>query len=385
MISRKGKVFLLLGCAAVAGVLLLGPAVLAHLRAFSILLRFSNPRDSELATAFARGPFSEELGSAPTSAGSLRYRIYRPTTSGLHPGIVLLHGVHHLGIDEPRLTAFSKALAGAGMTVLTPELEDLADFRVTRKTVEEIGLSAGILCKLTGQPKAGILGLSFAGGLALLAAADPAYAPRIAFVVAIGAHDDLSRVARFFATNQVEEPDGSITAFKAHEYGVLVLVYAHIENYFSPADLPAAREALRLWLWEQPGDALQAAQRLSPAGQARFDVLIHHREQIRDNLLREIAAHKAEMLEVSPHGHLGSLAVPVFLLHGAGDTVIPAAETRWLAREIPHKELRAVLISPALIHVNVESGVSLREKWDLMNFLAQVIELAGKAEKPAAG
>ncbi|MBZ5528002.1 MAG: alpha/beta hydrolase [Acidobacteriia bacterium] len=376
MTSRKRTLFLALLCAILLAALALGPAAIVRLRALSVLARFSSPQDSGLSTAFARGPFSEELGSAETPGGPLRYRLYRPTTPGRHPGIVLLHGVHHLGIDEPRLTAFSRALAGAGIEVLTPELQDLADFRVTSRTIDQIGASAGLLCRLTGRSKAGLLGLSFAGGLALLAADNPAYAPRIAFVVAIGAHDDLSRVARFFATNRVEEPDGLSTCFPAHEYGVLVLVYARLQDFFSSPDVPLAREALRLWLWEQPEASRKAALLLSPAGQLKFDLLLHHREKFRDELLREIEAHQPELRAVSPHGRMASLTVPVFILHGAGDTVIPAAESLWLAREIPREKLRDVLISPALIHVSVESGVSLAERWALIDFLAQVVEAA---------
>jgi pimeloyl-ACP methyl ester carboxylesterase len=83
---------------------------------------------------------------------------------------------------------------------------------------------------------------------------------------------------------------------------------------------------------------------------------------------------------VSPHGHLSQLRVPVFLLHGSGDTVIPAAETEWLAKDVPRTELKAELISPALIHVSMEQTVSLREKWALVDFLAQVLHAADHLE-----
>ena len=43
--------------------------------------------------------------------------------------------------------------------------------------------------------------MSFAGGLSLLAAADPRFAEDVGFVVAVGAHHDLARVSRFFATD----------------------------------------------------------------------------------------------------------------------------------------------------------------------------------------
>lgn len=350
-----------------------------YLRAMSVLLRFSDPKAQGFATSFARHPFREELGSAQMPQGPLVFRLYVPQDVNHPPAMVLLHGVHHLGIEEPRLVNFSRALAGAGIEVMTPELKDLADYRVTPRTIDVIGDSAVVLSTRMNEP-VGVMGLSFAGGMALLAAGKREYAPKIGFVVAVGAHDDMARVARFFAANLIEQPDGTSAPLAAHEYGVLVLAYSHLDQFFSPADIPAAQDALRLWLWEQPQDAMAAAQRLTPAGKAEFDELIHRRELAKDELLQEIEKHRAEMDAVSPHGHLSQLKTPVYLLHGAGDTVIPASETEWLARDVPQKELKAVLISPALVHVNMEETVPISQKWALVDFLAKVLRAANRLE-----
>src|SRR5215472_17693420 len=217
-----------------------------HLRAMSILARLSNPKAQGFIARFSGQPFTEEMGSALTPQGVLRYRLYIPTGGGHRPGVVLLHGIHKAGIEEPRLVNFGRLLAGAGIEVMTPELKDLADYHVTPGTVDAIGNAVLLLSEKTSEPKVGVLGLSFAGGLALLAAERPVYAPRIGFVAAVGAHDDMTRVARFFAANMIERPDGSSVAFQAHEYGALVLAYAHPEDFFPPRDVATAREALRL-------------------------------------------------------------------------------------------------------------------------------------------
>jgi pimeloyl-ACP methyl ester carboxylesterase len=289
--------------------------------------------------------------------------------------MVLLHGVHHLGFDEPRLVGFARALAGSGVLVMTPQLDQLADYRVTPESIIDIGSSATALSARVQEP-VGVMGLSFAGGLALLAATRPEYSRAMGFVVAIGAHDDMSRVARFFAANQIEQPDGHSSPLVAHEYGALVLAYSHLDHFFSAPDQAAAQSALRLWLWEQPQKALTAAEQLSPSGKTEFDQLLHHREQVQGQLVQEIARHQVEMDAVSPHNHLSSLKTPVYLLHGAGDTVIPASETEWLARDVPRPDLKAVLISPALIHVNLEGTVPFSQKWELVDFLAKVLDAA---------
>ncbi len=199
-----------------------------------------------------------------TPHGALRYRLYVPQDVKNPGGVVLLHGVHHLGIEDPRMWNLARALASAGVLVMTPELQDLADYRVTAQTIDVIGDSAVVLSTRMNRT-VGVIGLSFAGGLSLLAAEKPAYIQKIGFVLAIGAHDDMGRVARFFAANVIAKPDGPEAPFQAHEYGALVLAYSHLEDFFSPKDIPVAREILRQWLWELPNAEKNSAA-LSPAG-----------------------------------------------------------------------------------------------------------------------
>ena len=380
--TRKQKVFIFV-FVLIASVVLIGAVLLhplgPHLRATSLLLRFSNQNASGIAASFARHPFKEEDGVAQSPHGPLRYRLYAPQDIKNPGGVVLLHGVHHLGIEDPRMWNLARALAGAGVLVMTPELQDLADYRVTARTIDVIGDSAMVLSTRMDR-KVGLIGLSFAGGLSLLAATKPEYASSIGFVLAIGAHDDMGRVARFFAANTIVRPDGTESTLPAHEYGVLVLAYAHLEDFFSPQDVPVAREALRQWLWEQP-DAMKAAAALSAAGQKEFDQLLHHRDVLRQALLQETTLHRDEMEAVSPHGHMAALHAPVYLLHGAGDTVIPASETQWLAKDVPPQYLKTSLVSQALVHVDMGDKVKWQEQWQLVDFMAQVLEASDRLPK----
>ncbi|HLK06327.1 MAG TPA: alpha/beta hydrolase [Candidatus Angelobacter sp.] len=377
--TRRQRVFIflfvLLASVVLTGSVLLHP-VGAHLRAMSLLLRFSDAHAQGLPTRFADHPFKEEDGYALTPHGPLRYRMYTPQDVQDPGAVVLLHGVHHLGIDDPRMWNLARALAGAGVLVMTPELRDLADYRVTARTIDVIGDSA-VALSTRMRRRVGVMGLSFAGGLALLAADRKEFSDNIGFVVAIGAHDDMTRVARFFAANVITSPDGVETPLQAHEYGALVLAYSHLEDFFSNVDIPTAREALRQWLWEQP-EAMKTAAALSPEGKHELDLLLHHRDQLREALLREITLHQEEMEAVSPHGHLVQLHTPVFLLHGAGDTVIPASETLWLAKDVPSAELRASLVSSALVHVDMGNKVTWQQQWQLVDFMAQVLDATEK-------
>jgi dienelactone hydrolase len=292
------------------------------------------------------------------------------------PGILLVHGVHHLGVDEPRLVRFARALAESGILVMTPEIRELADYHVDPRSIATIGEAARRLRERAARP-VGVIGMSFAGGLALLAAADARFAPDIKFVVAVGAHDDLGRVSRFFATGSIARPDGTLLTMRAHDYGPMVLVYSHVDDFFAEGDVPFARSALRAWLWEDRDGARAHAASMSPEGRARMDLLFGgHVDALAAALLDVIARRGTEMGPVSPRGRLGSIHVPVYLLHGAGDSVIPSTETLWLAREVPPAELRDVLVSPALVHVELDGDPTLADRWSLVHFMADVLEEA---------
>lgn len=361
------------------------PTAVDHFRAVSLLLRIENPNDHSGLARYHTYAVSESPRALATSHGEVRARLYRPVGASHPSAMVVAHGVHHLGVDEPRLVAFSRALAASGIQVFTPELPDLADYHVRHDSVDVIGEAAQEFSRQVGF-RVGVLGLSFAGGEALLAAADQHYADSIAFVVSIGAHDDMQRVAEFFVNGRIARPDGSVVTLRPHEYGPLVLMYSHLDEFFPRQDLPSATEAMRLLLWEEVDSSKTAAKKLSLPSQEMMGHFYEHDSSIVATQLRTaIAKHAGEMAEVSPHAKLGSLHVPVLLLHGAGDDVIPATEMLWLEKDIPRDYLRSALATPLLTHVSIGKEPPLREKYALINFMAELMELADAARSQRLG
>jgi pimeloyl-ACP methyl ester carboxylesterase len=344
------------------------------LRAYTVLLHFADPTATGPLLRFESHPVKTEDVSIATPDGPLRGRLYIPVGVKHPKGTVAVHGIHHLGMDEPRLVNFARAVAGSGLEVLTPQIDSLADYHVDKDSIPTIGESCAWLDERLGDHKVTVTGISFAGGLALMAALDAPYASHMRALVLMGAYDDLSRVSRFLATGVEELPDGTSVPHPAHDYGASVFVYAHLNQFFPAGDWEAAHEALRDWLWEEPDEAKVAMEKLSPPARETMDALVSRRvDAVRPRILSAIQADEAELEAISPHGRLDGFWVPVYILHGSADNIIPPAESLWLAKDIPHAEVRDLLITKAFSHVDPEKDATLGEELKLVRFVGEVL------------
>jgi len=350
------------------------PTLQDYLRAALLLQRISEPHPMGWLANHEVHPVDVRDTSFEFEGKLVPARLYRPHGIGSAPGIVVVHGMHDLGINEPRLVGFARSLAADGFFVMTPQVPGIADYRVQAESADLIGTAAQSFAQQIHAPKVGVLALSFSGGLALLAASDPRYSPSIAWIATVGAHYDLAHVLRFFATGEALLPDGSVEHLPPHEYGPLIVVYDESQDFFSAQDAPAAHQSIRLLLSGNNQGSEDLAKKLTPAGQQIMQLIYHRKRQpFAAALLAEIGKQKQQLAAGSPAGHLQALRMPVLLLHGSDDTVIPPTEMLWLERNIPKDSLVDALVSPAITHVEVGSKVSWRDRLALVHWMALVI------------
>ena len=349
------------------------PRVAAHLEALSVLKQVGGQPVPRMLQWAASEPVATQDLAVDTAAGVLRARMYTPVKHPHAPGLVVFHGVHHLGMDEPRLTSFARAMASTGLTVLTPELPDIKDYRVSEASIHAIGGSAKWLSQQKNAT-VGVMGLSFSGGLALVAAADPDFKPSMRFVFAVGSQGAMERVASYYRTGSAARPDGTTEILPAHEYGPLVLEYEHVEEFVPAADVEPIRAVLRAHLYEDRDLETSSTQALNATQIVEARKLMDATsDSTRDLLQASETRHMADMQRLSPGGHLHDLTVPVFLLHGEADNIIPAAETLWMANELRAETLQAALVSPMLSHLDMAKEPTLADQWRLVHFMAQVL------------
>ena len=73
----------------------------------------------------------------PTRFGAIAGREYRPARSATQ-AVILVTGVHALGIDEPRLIRLARELSASGVIVITPELPWLKRYQLTSDATDAI-------------------------------------------------------------------------------------------------------------------------------------------------------------------------------------------------------------------------------------------------------
>lgn len=354
------------------------PFLVARLQAVAVLDSVGGKPIPAPVRWFATEKVTTEEMTLQLPSGAVRARMYTPVRHPDAPGMVVVHGVHYLGMDEPRLEAFASAMAACGLRVLTPELPNIKDYHIGAESIASIGDSAKWMAQREGRKPVGVMGLSFSGSLSLLAAAEPQYKPYMKFVVAVGSEDAMSRVAQYYLTGRAMRPDGEAEMLAPHEYGALVLEYESLEDFVPAADREAVRLVLRDHLYENFPAERAALAKLTPLQLAEAKQLMDTTSPVTRKMIAESdARHVAEMASVSPDGQLKGLGTPVYLLHGEGDNIIPSAETQWLEKDVPSADMRAALISPVISHLDLDGkGPGFGDEWRLVHFFAKVLHAA---------
>ena len=323
----------------------------------------------------------------PTRHGGLAARIYTPGRDAqAAPGFIIFPGIHRGGVDEPRLSGFSRRFASAGVTVVSVPLPDLREFRVTTRTTDQIEDATSWAASETSigrGRKIGLGGVSFAGGLALVAAGRPALRDRLSMVVSFGGYGDLGRVLRFLCTGIL--PDG--TRKQPHDYGIAI-VLLEIAPAMVPADqVEPLRRGVLTFLEGSLHDLHDKARAQELFAEARTQAAalpepsrtllswVNDRDVARLGPavlphVEQLAGHASLSPERSP-----APTAPVFLLHGRDDNVIPSAETPLTAaylrqRGTPVKSL----LTPLVSHADLNTNAPLGDAWQLVKFWKQMMD-----------
>ncbi len=207
MRMMSARRFLVLVVAATA---LVGSAYLfrSYLVGLSFVIRAAD-MDGAIRTVanFGASPVTErrieiEATTSENTRRPIAARIYSPSGRSRR-AVLLVSGLHPDGINEPRLTELARQLAASGLVVVTPDVRELSVLEIGPAVTDQIEAAALWLSELPDtlsiaidDRRIGLMGISFSGGLSIVAAGRPSLRDRVSYVFSLGGHDDLTRVLR---------------------------------------------------------------------------------------------------------------------------------------------------------------------------------------------
>jgi len=360
-----------------------------YARAASLFVRAANlgGRTETFADAMARSVTAMPRHKVPTRQGDVEAQWYRPD-GRVRRAALLVPGVHSMGIAEPRLTALARDLAGSGVAVMTMALPDLMGYQITARSADVI---EDAVKWIAGQPelapdgRVGMVGISFAGGLSIVAAGRPSIRDNVAYVVSFGGHGDLGRVLKYLATGEAVQAEGVVT-HPPHDYGVAVIMYAAADRVVPPEQVAGLRDGIRTFLLASQLTLVNMDQANATFQKARD--MVKGLPEPSATLLTYVNDRNVKALGPILVPHLGleadpaasperapsPPAAPVFLLHGDEDVVIPAAESVVLANYLRSKGVEVhLLLSQIITHAELDRGAAMSESWKLVSFWAGVL------------
>lgn len=337
--------------------------------------------------------------SIPTTRGPMRARVYEP--EGPHRRTALLtSGLHASGIDEPRLVHLAQQLAASHVLVVTPDIPELARFDISpaiTDAIEQAGVWLADESGFASDHKVALMGISFSGGLSIVAAGRPSLANRVAYVFSLGGHDDLPRVLRYLCTGRELRPmpkvhlaadsrETDTFVLSPHDYGVAVILLEIADRVVPPPQVERLRAGVRQYLWASALDGGVDKARAP----AEFDAVRRYGRTLpepsatlmRYVLDRDVVHLGSRLLPlIGSHGAASSLSVskspkpsaPVFLLHGLGDNVVPAVESEYLAEDLRGDAPVRLLLSGLISHAEADQPMHVGDVLQLASFWGDLL------------
>ena len=262
-------------------------------------------------------PLAPPVTSERTQVGVVPGRLDTPGWPA--PAVLVVPGATPAGVDDQRVRDLATAVARSGRTVFTPELE-LYEWRLADEDITRVRAAARALHERVGSVQ--LLGFSFGGSLALVAAAELHDVDQVAV---FGAYTDFVGVIQAATT-------GVATA-------------GHVRMAWEPASL--AEDSFESFIASLLGagqaravvaalDGSRAPDSLDDEAQRVYEVAANDDPDRTAALVDRLPDRVRETLaRFSPVSVAGEVDARVVAMHSTNDPAVPYTEALRLAREFP--------------------------------------------------
>lgn len=347
--------------------------------------------------AVAEHPITLDRGDRTVPAD-----LYLPRARSLppHPWVVL-HGITVPGRRHAELRRFARAMAGTGAAVLVPEVPEWSRLELApHLTAPTVDAALRHLegFRGLGETGAALMGFSFGAPQAVAASTDPSLRGRLTGVAGFGGYYDLKHTVRFLLTG-VHEWNGRRERLSPDPYGRWVVMGNYLDRIPGHEDAGDVARALRELAteagrvgapsWEPVYDELKAElrNRVAPGRRRLWDLLVRPsgRPEPEPGEVEELVEGLVETASgldplMAPASSLEGVRLPVRLVHGRGDRLIPYTETLRAARALEARTDVEATITRLFAHSSQDSWPHpvrfVREAGVFLRALRGVFELA---------
>ncbi len=301
----------------------------------------------------AGGPSTLKQTTPSPRRSTLRYAVAeRPGLADLYaPGqaaggaLVLVPGFTEAGKDDRRVVELARSLARARFTVLVPEVPGSRELRVRLEDRQTIADALRFLKEQRpeiAQRGVGVVAISYAAGLAMLASLELEEATRPDFLVGLGGYYDTTAVVTFATTGRYRAP-GELAWRRGRPLASAKWIFlASNAAVLSDAEDRRRLQALgRECFYDCDPDVAALARDLGPEGRSLLALITNDDPARVPELLKDLPENVATRLRgLSLKGRdLMPLAGRLILIHGRLDPLIPFSESQALAQAVPGSEI----------------------------------------------
>ncbi|MCH1572263.1 MAG: alpha/beta hydrolase [Longimicrobiales bacterium] len=284
---------------------------------------------------------------------------------------IAIGGVSRKGRFHPQLVRFTEALASTGVGVLVPGLPEWRELSVCpRVTLPTVRASVEYLNSRSDvvPHHFGVIGFSFGGVSAILAASQEELADDVQGAVLFGGYCSLERTLACMLTGR-HQWNGQDYVLEPDPYGRWVVArnyLTRVPGYEDAADVAHAMGQLaseasgrRVSAWEPYHDPMirNLRETIAPRRQPLFDILATPTTEPRPDApaCRAFAKELADTCRsmepmLDPSVCLHEVRVPTQIIHGRGDRLVPFTEGMRLMERLPTSAQRGVTITRMFNH-----------------------------------
>ncbi|HSH76333.1 MAG TPA: hypothetical protein VLA09_11665 [Longimicrobiales bacterium] len=306
------------------------------------------------------------------------------------PAWVVLHGITRRGRSHEQLARFTRALVSTGAAVAVPEVPEWRNFALAPRLALPTLKAALRGLRSSGWARdapVGVVGFSFGAPHAIAATAHPDVRDQVAGSLGFGGYCSLERTIRFLLTGE-HEWEGRVQRLEPDPYGRWIVAANYLTAVPGLGDTGDVADALRS-LAAEAGDLgipsndahldhlkTALAGRLEDAHREIFELFAPAAHAMPDPERAErmgtdlAAAARRTDPGIEPAAALGQVRLPVHVLHGRDDNLIPCSEGLRLKASLPDETWSRVTITGLFGHSGQSSfRNSLRRLGDVPAFL----------------